>query len=355
MDDQLSRTEPATPKRREEARRKGNVPKSRELSSVAILFGAFAVLSFCSGRLTGGLSGVFRDFFTLSPARVDSVAGVHAVLTDLMVRGGLLLLPVFGVMIACGVAADFAQVGVLFTTEPLVPDLQKIDPISGLSRLFSLSSVTEILKSILKFAIVGILAWRIIRRELPTLPALIDQSPAHVVAYMATICGTLLLQSGAVLLLLGAADYAYQRWNHERSLRMTKQEVKEEWREHEGDPMVKGRMRSLQRDMARRRIAQEVPKADVVITNPTHVAVALRYEAGGMGAPRVTAKGADLLARRIRELASEHGVPIVRRPPLARALYDSVKEGQEIPFDFYQAVAEVLAYVYGLRKKAGVT
>lgn len=349
-----SRTEAATPKKREELRRKGNIPKSREIPSAVVLLGGFLILYLCSGRILSGLSGLLRDYLSLAPGRLETVDAVHTALAGLMVQCAAFLGPFLAVTVFCAAAANIGQVGFLFTMTPLTPSLEKLSPAAGLARMFSPSSFAEMAKAIVKFAVVGFLAWRIIRQEIPRLPLIIDRTPMEVVAYMADISGTLLLHCGLALLVLAAADYVFQRWTYEKSIRMTKAEVKEEWRAQEGDPMVKGRIRSLQREKARRRILQEVPKADVVVTNPTHFAVALKYDRGAMAAPRVTAKGADLLARRIRELAAEHGVPVVERPPLARALYEAVDEGQEIPADFYRAVAEVLAYVYRLKDRRAV-
>lgn len=343
------RTKKATPKRREEMRKKGNVARSRDIPAAAVLLGGLAAVYFFSGRFMDGISGVFREYFALSTAGLDTVDGAHTLLTGLLIRCAILLAPVFLITFLCAGLAGFAQVGPLFTVEPLTPNLERINPAAGFSRLFSAPSLEELVKSLVKFLIVGYLAYRIIRREIPVIPGIIDMHPREIVAYMAHISGMLFLHGGLALLVLSFGDYAFQRWNYEKSIKMTDQEIKDEMKASEGDPMVKGRIRSIQREKARRRILQEVPKADVVITNPTHFAVALRYERGTMAAPRVTAKGADLLARRIRDLAAEHGVPVVERPPLARALYASVEEGQVIPPDFYKAVAEVLAYVYRLR------
>lgn len=348
-----SRTESATPKRREEARQKGNIPRSKELASAVILLGGFSVLYFTSGHIVRSMEDMIRLFFTMKPSQLDTLQGLTTVLSGVVVRSALVLAPVFGVVVLCAAGANLAQVGFVFTTEPLTPSFDKLNPVAGLQRMFSSQSLVELVKSFVKIALVGWIAFRIIRREMPVLPSIIEQSPQEIVAYLAQISSTLLIHCGTSLLVLAAADYAFQRWSFEKSIRMTKQEVKEEMKDMEGDPAVKGRIRSLQREAARRRIMQEVPKADVIITNPTHYAVALRYERGSLGAPKVTAKGADLLARRMREIAAEHGVPVVERPPLARALYANVDEGQEIPEEFYRAVAEVLAYVY--RLKAGRT
>lgn len=346
-----SKTESATPKRRSEERDKGNVPKSRELPAVAVMMGVFGVLYFTSGHMMGGLTGLFRDFLTVSAARINTVDGVHTLLTDLFMRSGGLLLPTFAGTVFFAAAANVAQTGFLFTTEPLRPNFGKLNPVSGVQKLFSLQSLVELAKSIIKFALIGFVAWRVIRREIPFLPEIIEKTPEEIIFYFLRIGSSILLQCCLLLLLLAAGDYAFQWWSYEKSLRMTKEEVKEEYRQQEGDQAVKARIRSIQREKARRRIIQEVPKADVVITNPTHFAVALRYERGSADAPRVLVKGADLMALRIREIATESGVPIVERPPLARALYNEVEEGHEIPYELFQAVAEVLAYVYRLRNR----
>ncbi len=345
-----SKTESATPKRRGEMRDKGSVPKSKEISSAVILLGTFAALHFSSGYMVKGLSDIVRDFFTARPEQLDTVAGMHHILIELVLRSGLILAPVLAFNLLCAYTANVAQVGFLFTLKPLTPSFDKLNPIAGIGRLFSITAVGELFKSIIKFSLIGLLAWRIIRSEIPVLPGIIDRTTQEMIAYFASIVSRLIVHCGTGLLVLAACDYAFQRYTFEKSIKMTKEEVKQEGKDAEGDPAVKGRIRSLQREMARRRIMKEVPQADVIITNPTHYAIALKYErGGGMAAPRVTAKGADLMAKRIREIATEHGVPIVERAPLARALYANVDEGQEIPEEFYRAVAEVLAYVYRLR------
>jgi flagellar biosynthetic protein FlhB len=344
-----SKTESATPKRRSEERDKGNVPKSREFPAVAGMLGVYAVLHFTSGRMLEGLTGVFRDFLTLSASRVNSVDGVHTLLNDLFLRSGGLLLPTFAGTVFFATASNIAQTGFLFTTEPLRPNFGKLNPVSGMKKLFSSQALVELVKSVIKFTLIGLVAWKVIHREIPVLVEIIEKTPEEIVVYLLQVGSSILLQCGLLLLLLAAGDYAFQRWSSEKSMRMTKEEVKEEGRQQEGDPNVKARIRSIQRERARRRIMQEVPKADVVITNPTHFAVALKYERGSADAPRVLVKGSDLMALRIRKIAEDSGVPVVERPPLARALYHDVDEGQEIPYELFQAVAEVLAYVYRLR------
>lgn len=344
-----SKTESATPKRRSEEREKGNVPKSRELPAVAVMLGVFGVMYLTSEHMMGGLIAVFRDFLTVPASRVNSVDGVHTMLNDLFLRSGGILFPTFAGTVLFAVASNVAQTGFLFTMEPLRPNFNKLNPVAGVQKLFSPQSLAELAKAVMKFAFIGFVAWRVIRREIPFLPEIIEKTPEEIIVYFLRVGSSILLQCGLLLLFLAAGDYAFQRWSFEKGIRMSKEEVKEEYRQQEGDPAVKARIRSIQREKARRRIMQEVPTADVVITNPTHFSVALRYERGSSEAPKVVVKGADLMALRIREIAEESGVPIVERPPLARALYRDVDEGQEIPCELYQAVAEVLAFVYRLR------
>lgn len=346
-----SKTEPATGKRRSEERDKGNVAKSQEFPAIAVMLGVFGVMYLTSGQMMAGLTAVLRDLLTASASRVNSVDGVHTLLNDLFVRGGLMLLPTFAGTLFFAAASNVAQTGFLFTAEPLRPNFGKLNPVAGVKKLFSPQSLVTLVKSVIKFALVGFVAWRVIRQEIPVLTGIIDKTPEEIVLYLARVGGSILLRCGVLLLLLAAGDYVFQWWSFEKSIRMSKEEVKEEGRQAEGNPAVKGRIRSIQRENARRRILQEVPKADVVITNPTHFAVALRYERGSAEAPRVVVKGADLMALRIREVAEKSGVPVVERPPLARALYRDVDEGQEIPYELYQTVAEVLAHVYRLRDR----
>lgn len=350
-----SRTEPATAKRRNEARNKGQVAKSREIGPVVITFGGLLTLTFLSGWMMNGIAAIFRDTLSSVGSVPDSVEAVHTLLGRTSLRCAIILLPVFAATVICAIGSSVAQIGWLWTFEPLMPKFDKLNPIAGMGRLFSLQAFAEMAKSVLKLLIVGWFAWKVIQRELIALPGVVDSRPDEIVVYIATICGEIILKTTVVLGILALVDYAYQRWEYERGMRMTKEEVKEEGRAAEGDPMIKGRIKQLMRERARRLIFKEVPKADVIITNPTHFAIALKYDKSTMHAPTVTAKGSDQMAKRIREIAKEHGIPVVERPPLARALWKECKEGQEVPFEFYKAVAEVLAYVYRLSgRKAAV-
>lgn len=266
------------------------------------------------------------------------------------VEMGLLLLRTIGPLVLTalllGVAVNLLQTGFVASWQGLVPDFTRLNPLTGLYRIVSGRGLVETLKAIGKLAIVGYIAYATLSGSYPELLATIRQDIPTILAFAGDLLYRLALRIALFLLVLAAADYGYQRWAFERSIRMTRAEVKQEFKQMEGDPQIKSRIRARQRQMARRRMMEAVPKADVVLTNPTHFAVALRYDAATMGAPQVVAKGADLLAARIRDLAREHDVPIVQNPALARALYRSVEIGREIPAEFYAAVAEVLAFVY---------
>jgi flagellar biosynthetic protein FlhB len=261
------------------------------------------------------------------------------------------LLPVMAAVLITALVANYSQVGVIFTTEKIKPELKKIDPIQGIARKFSLQTLNELVKSLFKIAIIGYVSYREIINVLPEFMPLMDQETSQILAFMANTAFWIFLKCALIIALLAAIDYVFQRWQFMKKMKMTKQEIKEEAKQTEGDPYVKGRIRSIQMEMARRRMMEEVPTADVVVTNPTRLAVALSYDNNSMEAPLVVAKGAGLIAQRIREIAAENKVPIVEDKPLARALFKTAAIGQAIPENLYQAVAEVLAYVYGMRKK----
>jgi flagellar biosynthetic protein FlhB len=344
------RTEEATPRRLEEARKKGQVAKSRELPSVAVLMAGLMTLFWGSDFFYRHFQGLFE--FYLSNLRFSLSVDNMPTLFWLMLTQYLWFLgPFLFILFAVAFFANYLQIGLFFSTEALAPKFSKLNPFEGIKRLFSLSSWVELLKAILKVVIVGWVAFSIIAKELPRITPLLDQSPGQILLYTGNISFDIFWKSCLVMMFLAAMDYLFQRWEWQRSLKMTKQEVKEEYKQTEGDPQVKARIRSIQREMARRRMMQAVPEADVVITNPTHLAVALKYETGKMPAPMVVAKGAGVIAEKIKELASKHSVPVIENKPVAQALYKLVEVGQSIPESLYQAVAEILAYVYRLKNK----
>ena len=266
----------------------------------------------------------------------------------------LLVKTVFPIMFAVlltGLAINFYQVGLNLNTEAIGFKLDKLNPINGFGRIFSKRSLVELVKSLFKIAIIGFFLYRSLKEELPYMPQFIYYDLGTSLEELSKILFAMVFQVIAVILILAVLDYAYQKWQTTQDLKMTKQEVKDEMKQSEGDPQIKGKIRQKQRQMAMARMMQEVPKADVIITNPTHYAVALSYEQG-MTAPLVVAKGQDLVAQKIKRIAKEHDVPIVENKPLARALYASVEVGDAVPENLYQAVAEVLAYVYRLKKKS---
>jgi len=346
------KTEPPTPRRRMEARQKGQVAKSAELPAAFVLAFSLLVLLMFGGWLKEGLFSLFEAFFTDYMRRDVTADAVLAMFADLAWRWALILAPVMAGSIAVALAANYVQVGFLFTGHPLMPKLNKLNPVEGFKRMFSLRSVVDFLKSLFKLLIVGWIAYVTLMAERDSLLNLHALPIEGVFGYAASVTMNLVLKIGAALIVLAILDYFYQRYEYLKGLRMSKQDIKDEYKKLEGDPLIKSRIRDKQRRLAMRRMMQEVPKADVVITNPTHYAVALRYVAEEMDAPQVIAKGADLIALRIREIAREHGIVIMENKPLARALYDKVDIGGFVPAELFQAVAEVLAYVYRLKKKA---
>lgn len=334
------RTEPATPRRRQEARRRGQVARSADLSQGAALLAAVAVGSLVvpSGfhRLATYTQGVLAR---PDPGRLAQLAA-DGVVAGLAVAG-----PVVGAALVAGVAVGFAQTGGLFTAKPLEPQLDRLNPIRALERLFSLRSVAELVKALLKLTAVAVAVWAPLKGAAAGARA-VAPSPAELAGQLGATAQAVALRGAVALFVVGALDYLYQRLEYERSLRMTRQEVREDLRETEGDPLVRSRQRSRQRELARRRMLRDVPRATVVVTNPVHLAVALRYAPKEAPAPVVVAKGAGVVADRIREIARRHGVPVVSNPPLARSLYRSVPLGRMIPPALYHAVAEILAVLY---------
>jgi flagellar biosynthetic protein FlhB len=345
------RTEKATGKRRSEARKKGQVAKSREISSVAVLLAALSVLYLLSTFFLRQISSVMvRSFQKIGTWAMDfdhTLAFRAEILWWLFQTLAPLLLAIS----VAAVLSNFVQVGSLFSAEAIQPQFKRISPITGVSRLFSKNSLVELLKSVGKILIIGWVAYSTVRQELAGISSLTDQDVAGIFRFVGLVSARILFKTLLVMIGLAALDYAFQRWSYEKSLRMTKREVFEEYKQSEGDPLIKSRIRSIQREMARKRMMAEIPKADVVITNPTHLAVALRYERQEMTSPKVVAKGAGWIAEKIKEIAQAHGVPIVENKPLAQVLFKTVELGQMIPSSMYQMVAELLAHVYRMKNR----
>lgn len=348
-DKDQERTEQATPKRREESREKGQVAKSREVSSAAILAACLIYFYFNASGMMNQMQEVIRWIFMESAQQDLNIRAMHRLITSLAFKMVILMIPLFLTVLAIGLLSNVIQVGILFSAEPIQPKLSKIDPIQGFQRLFSLKSLVELFKNILKMSIVGIVAYLTVRKEIIVLPTLMDQSVSGILAYIGRTSYRIMGLACIVLIMLAILDYAYQRWEHEKSLRMSKKDIRDEYKHTEGDPIIKGRIKRQQREMARKRMMANVPKADVVITNPTHLAVALRYDSEKMIAPVVVAKGAGFIAEKIKEISKAHQIPVIENKPLAQVLYKMVDIDQVVPENLYKAVAEILAYVYGLK------
>lgn len=343
------KTEPATPRKRQDAREKGQVAKSMDLSSSIILLAALLGMAFMGNYfiegITASMTGMLENLHTFSADR-DEVLAEYGKFFGVAFLG---MVPILIFVFIAALAINLAQVGFLLTGKPLTPDITKLDPIKGMGKIFSLRGFMRMLQGIFKLTVIGTVSAITIWLEREALMSLLGLSFTEIVDFLLGICFTLALRAILALLVLALIDLAYQRFQHEKDLRMSKQEIKEEMKRYEGDPKIKERRKAIQRQLAMQRMMDRVPKATVVVTNPTHYAVALEYTKEEMAAPVVAARGADDLARRIRERAMEHDIPIVQRPELARALYRYGEVGQPIPLDLYQAVAEILAYVYRLK------
>jgi flagellar biosynthetic protein FlhB len=345
------KTEAATPKRRADARKKGQVAKSRDLPGAVALLAAGMFFWLAGGDMIEGALEIMRVGFS-NVVRPDMTsAQFQEVFLAGAADGISLLTPLMFVMVVVGVFANVAQTGPVLSINPLQPKWSKISPVEGVKRIFSVITVVELVKSILKIALIGITVHLVVKGEIDRLPSLAGTSIESLLPYLGSVSLKIVLLTGFLLLVLGVMDFAFQHFQNEKKMRMSKEEVKREMKETDGDPLVKARIRSVQREAASKRMMADVPDADVVVTNPTHLAIAIKYSADDMAAPKVLAKGAGHVATKIREIAKENGVPILEDKPLARALFKSVEIGQEVPMDLYQAVAEILAFVYRLNDK----
>lgn len=357
MADGEDKSEAATAKRRSEARKKGQVARSTELSSVSVLFGLLIVVHGTARTASQLISSYFESAFqhldnlNFSLDRIWQEGGL-AISTLLRVLGPIVL-----VAMVIGVVVNVVQTGgILWAVESVQPNFQKLNPLSGFQNIFSSRSLVELFKNCYKIGIIAWIAWATVQSSFPRLILLWRLDAGTSIAILMELIYQMAMRIVGTMLVLAGIDYAYQRYAHEKRLKMTKQEVKQEYKQNELDPHIKGRIRAKQREMSKKRMMDSVPTADVVITNPTHFAIALRYDSERSSAPIVVAKGVDLVAFRIREIAIDADVPIVENPPLARALYRQVEIGHEIPAELYEAVAGVLAFVYevNLRRRERV-
>lgn len=342
------RTEAPTPRRREEARQSGQVGKSTDLTAAVILLGCMLMLEFTGRQILGRLLALTRHCLDGRAAYAADAEQMTPLMAQAFREAGMIVLPFLVLVVVLAVLVLFLQVGFLLTVKPLKPSFNKLNPINGLKRMFSARAVMQLVLGVAKMSLLSLVAYLTLKERVGGLAHASALPHLSLIAISGEMMMTLGIRLAIVLLLLGIIDLIYQRYKTERDMRMTKQEVKEELKRMDGDPEIKRRRREVQLQLAVQRLQSAVPKADVVVTNPTELAIAIRYDAAAMMAPQVIAKGADFLARRIREIAVLHGIPIVERKPLAQALFKLVEVGQEIPPQFYKAVAEILAYVYEL-------
>ncbi len=347
-DDSLKTEEP-TQRRLEDAREKGQVAKSQEVSHWFMILAFAVIIGLLSPQIAAGLSEPLESLIARAHEFPLDRGGTGELLGALALDVFLVLALPLGVVVIAAVLSGFLQVGPIFTLEPLKPKLSKISLVAGVKRLFSIRAVVEFVKGIGKLAIVGALAFMMVWPEREMIPLVPSMPVLEFLDLLGGLALRVVLAVLAVMTVLAILDLTFQRFQHNKQLRMTKQEVRDEHKQAEGDPMIKARLRQIRAERARRRMLAAVPEADVVVTNPTHYAVALRYDPTSMNAPRVTAKGVDKVAQRIRAAAEEHKVPLMENPPLARALFDTVDLDSEVPPEHYKAVAEIIGYVMRLK------
>jgi flagellar biosynthesis protein FlhB len=347
------KTEEATPKKRDDARKEGQVPRSQELNTAVLLLGASLVLTVLAPSMASGIRDIFGHSLYLAGGSVTDAHSGVAMVRSVGWRALAAVSPVLVGMAAVALFITSIQARGVLSPKPLGPNWKKLNPITNAKRMIGVQPWAELAKSLLKMLIIGVAVYYSLSRAWPEIVALSQQSPLALLEVARRYGTRLLMTAGTTYLVLAGADYAYQLWQHEKQLRMTKQEVKDEAKQSDGDPMVKARLRSFGRQLARRQMFRDVPTADVVVTNPTHIAVALRYDPLQSDAPVVVAMGQRKVAERIKALAQENGVPLVENKPLARALLASARVGMSIPVELYMAVAEVLAFVFKQRSARG--
>ncbi|MFE1244491.1 flagellar biosynthesis protein FlhB [Fictibacillus sp. NPDC058756] len=345
------KTEKATPKKRQESRKKGQVAKSADINAAIVLFVSVMFLSFMGGWMGERLKHLFTHSLDKNLLFDVTETSIPKLFWELSIEVAIILAPVMIAAMAAGVIGNYLQVGFLLSTEAIQMKLERINPLSGFKRIYSVRALVELSKSLLKILLIGGVTFFILWMERDVY---LRMSLVSIEASL-PVFGGLAIKMGfaasLVLLFLAFLDYMYQKYDFEKNIRMSKQDIKDEYKKSEGDPKIKGKIKEKQRQMAMRRMMQEVPKADVIITNPTHYAICLKYDDSGMDAPVVVAKGVDLIAQRIKEIGKEHDVVTVENKPLARTLYARVDIGQVIPEDLFKAVAEILAFVYRIKKK----
>ena len=346
------KTEEPTPHRLREARERGQVAKSREITTAFLLLISYMLFRYLGEYIWKELAQMVRTIFgQIGYAREFSLSFAAYVFV-IAIRGMIFAVgPIFGITFIAAFVAEALQTGFAFSADPLSPKIERLSPLEGFKRIFSIQGLVELFKSLIKILIVFYIAWVAVRDELPYVMMLMDGQPWDALALGGSIVYKIAMRVGMVYIGVALLDYLYKRWEYMRNLKMTRQEVKEEYKRLEGDPLIKQRMRDAQRQAAYQRMMTAVPQADVVVTNPTHIAVALKYEAGKMRAPILLAKGERIVAEEIKTIAEEHEIPVVENEPLARSIHRTTKVGQEVPPQLYQAVAEVLAFIYKQKRE----
>jgi len=347
----LEKTEPASPQRLEKALEEGQVARSRELVTFVML-ATGAVALWTTGEMMGRYFGrAMRNGLQFERASAFDTSHMMVQAGNALLHGLQALLPLLAMLLVAALVAPMLLGGWLLSGKALLPKFSKLNPVAGLARMFSAEALAELVKTVVKSILIGGIAWWVLSGELRTIMGLmsepVNSALPHALRLVAVCCALII----ASLLLVAGIDVPYQLWSHARKLRMSREDLRQEQKESDGDPLLKAQIRRQQQQMAKRRMMADVPKADIIVTNPTHYAVALKYADGEMRAPRVIAKGADLVALRIRALAQEYGIPILEAPPLTRALFRHTELGQEIPLTLYAAVAEVLAWAYQLKRQ----
>ncbi len=349
QDSGQDRTEEPTEKRLREAREQGQIPRSRELSTAAVFGAGVLTLFALGGWMAQGAATVFSQALTIDPGRIGDVRRLPARFFDLLIDFLLVMSPVAVFCVTIGVLAPAILGGFNFSGKALKPDFSKLDPLRGIKRIYGRDGAAELARSILRVTVVGVIGFTMVSQIAPGLIALVHQPLGPAAGAGFALAMKTLIGMAAGLALIAAGDIPFQLWSHRKRLLMTRQELRDEMKESEGSPEVKGKIRQLQQQVAQQQMMAAVPTADVVLVNPTHYAVAIAYDAEKMRAPKVVAKGVDAIAATIRQVAEQHQVPIVSAPPLARALYGQVQIGREIPVNLYAAIAQALSYVYQLR------
>ncbi|TWT27837.1 flagellar biosynthesis protein FlhB [Planomicrobium sp. CPCC 101110] len=345
------KTEKATPQKRQESKRKGQVAKSAEIPAALILLGGIMLLSISGGWMLDHILAVYRINYTQYISWELTPGSVRTLFEQMTFSAVKIVAPMMIAAVVLGALGNYVQVGVMFTTEPLMAKLERLNPIQGAKKIFAVRALVELLKSLLKIVIIGTAAFLVLWSQKDELFLLSQKSLGYSLSFLGGLTAQLVLVAASILMVLAVLDYLYQKFEFEKGIRMSKQDIRDEIKKAEGDPLIKSKIREQQRQMSMNRMIQDLPNADVLITNPTHYAVAIKYDAETMEAPTVIAMGKDHLALKIKEKAKEHGIVIMENKPLARALYAQVEVGDTVPEDLFLAVAEVLAYIYRLKGK----